>query len=329
MQHYLYLHIGAPKTGSTALQHFFCNNRKQLLDHNILYPEASLRAYGHHDIAFLVAGDYPKWATPQEKGLGELLGLINQEIESHQGHLLMSSENFYLLPAPQRLKEQFEALAIIPNYQIKIIINVRRQDEAHESWYNQTVKAQGYTHTIDESINEFQKLWDYNERLQEWEQSFGRDNIVVCPYYSVDTDKQRLFIDFLSVMGLDSSDFDLPDTPINNAINKDLLEFQRLMNRLPLSHQEKRTFHQELMELTTASQDLNLFNNSSLLTTKQRNEIMANYAESNRRLSEKHLKGADLFPSRTDLDDTFEYQETALNEEKMAYILGWILSKKD
>ena len=132
-----------------------------------------------------------------------------------------------------------------------------------------------------------------------------------------------------SVMGLSSRGFNLPDTPINNAINKDLLEFQRLVNRLPLSYKEKRSFHQELMQLTRATQGLNLFNETPMLTISKRNEIMAYYAESNRQLSNKYLNGAELFPAQAELASPPEYQDTALNEEKLAYILGWILAKKD
>ncbi|HVX35469.1 MAG TPA: hypothetical protein VHC71_04540, partial [Hyphomicrobium sp.] len=54
-----YIHIGAPKTGSTFLQRVFYDNRGELRTRGLLYPEANIRGFGHHDIAFLIAGGYP------------------------------------------------------------------------------------------------------------------------------------------------------------------------------------------------------------------------------------------------------------------------------
>ena len=101
-----YLHIGAPKTGSTALQSFLFENRQRLADHGWVYPEVSLRGFGHHDLAFLISGGYPEWAIPQERSLDELTDdLIRLAAENPK--LVMSSENFYLFPNPEKVADIF------------------------------------------------------------------------------------------------------------------------------------------------------------------------------------------------------------------------------
>ena len=42
----VYLHIGLPKTGTTALQHFLYNNDKALKEHDICFPDFGLRYPG-------------------------------------------------------------------------------------------------------------------------------------------------------------------------------------------------------------------------------------------------------------------------------------------
>lgn len=63
------VHIGAPKTGSTAIQRFLFEHRAQLPAHGVQYPDINLRGYGHHDLAFMLDGRYPEWATPQDRNL--------------------------------------------------------------------------------------------------------------------------------------------------------------------------------------------------------------------------------------------------------------------
>ena len=138
-----FVHIGAPKTGSTAIQRFLFENREALRERAMLYPDANLRGYGHHDLAFLLSGGYPAWAIPQPKPLAEIAAELRAAGADHGGSIVLSSENFYLFPAPTALRALLNSTGASIGRQIGIIVYVRRQDDAHESWYNQTVKAQG------------------------------------------------------------------------------------------------------------------------------------------------------------------------------------------
>ena len=138
-----FLHIGVPKTGSTALEKFLLHNRDALKKHGWKYPDVSIRGSGHHDLAFLIGGDYPKWATPQDRPLEDIVGELLYKV-AECDRMILSSENFYLYPRPAKT-EKILTQAGFPAENVKVIVYVRRQDEILMSWYNQAVKAQGYT----------------------------------------------------------------------------------------------------------------------------------------------------------------------------------------
>ena len=148
------IHLGAPKTGSTALQKILTEHREAFMHAGLLYPQTALRGFGHHDIAFLLDGGFPDWAKPIDCRLEDFCRDLRSEINTFEGDVLLSSENFYLFPQPQALFDFLQQLGISQRFEIVLINYIRRQDEAVLSWYNQRVKAQGYTGTLEDSIED-------------------------------------------------------------------------------------------------------------------------------------------------------------------------------
>jgi len=325
MKHCL-LHIGAPKTGSTALQKFLAMNRESLRRLGLDYPDVSLRGYGHHDLAFLVGGGYPAWATPQERTLEALARELADKV-ADSPMVALSSENFYLLPNPRGVAQLLEQAGIRVGG-VRVIVYLRRQDEAHLSWYNQAVKAQGYTGTVAENIAETEPLWNYAAQLERWATVFGRDNLVVQIYQTPDTPGGDIRRDFLRLAGLPGNGFDFPEENVNSRINTEILEFQRLVNRLPLSPQEKRGAHKELIALTAAAAGTGLFDDRALLGTKERTAILARHAGNNGAVARAYLKRERLFDDDMPQGLPLSAARTELSCEKLAYILGWLIAKR-
>lgn len=328
------VHIGAPKTGSTAIQRLLHDNRDALLERGILYPNVSLRGFGHHDFAFLLGGGYPAWATPQNRPLSELAADLRNAVASCKAEtLLISSEDFFIFPEPDKLKALLTEVGVVGP--TRIAAYLRRQDEACASWYNQAVKAQGYAGTIEDAVRDFDDLWDYERRLQPWAQTFGKAALVLRDYAAVaEGDVRR---DFLRLIGLQPDDFPLPVGRVNERINRDILEFQRLINRLPLKPQERRAFHKELITLTGAAAGLGIFGDAPLLSGRRLDAIAARYAPGNARVAREYLGVEHLFAARSPdrgqdgaLDRTQgeDGQAVALTPEKLACILAWIMARQ-
>lgn len=306
------------------LQRVLFENRDVLDRHSILYPDVSLRGYGHHDLAFLLGGGYPSWATPQPRSLEDLEAELRQRIEQHQGSVLLSSEDFYLCPNPEALFETLTGAGTLVNRTPAVIVYIRRQDDAHESWFNQTIKAQGYTHEIDASIEEFWPLWDYEKNLARWESVFGRENMIVRPYASEEFRDASLLSDFLAILGLDSREFDAPIERVNTSLNRDLLEFQRIANRLPVEPRLRRLFHRQLMQLNEQTRGSGLFDERPLLDATRRASIVSSYINGNNAVARRYLDREALFAPVAQ-DTATPVRSDGLSVEKLAAIFGWLL----
>ncbi len=321
------LHIGAPKTGSTALEKFLANNAQILSKNGWKYPTINIRGFGHHDLAYLVSSGYPDWATPQTKTLDELQQDLAEAVKDKE-KIILSSEIFYLQPNPEGVAEILSRLGC-QTHNVKIVVYVRRQDDIHISWYNQAIKAQGYTGSIKDSIKETHATWDYLHQLTQWSDVFGKENILVRPYQAEDMISDDICVDFASLVGFPVNKLDFPQEHSNTRINKDILEYQRLINGLPLSAEEKRRFHKQLMDLTQYSSELELFDDTPLLSIMEREEILNEYENSNRKVAQTFLNRDELFNNELPSIEEQSVSESGLTVEKLVCIFSWIMARKD
>ena len=316
------LHIGAPKTGSTALQEFLSNNAAALQEQGYVYPRSGLRANGHHDIAFLSGGGYPEWATPQSRGLEDLTTDLRNEIANTPHHVILSSENFYLLRQPAEVGKLLTSL--FPGGAVKVVVYLRRQDEAHLSWYNQAVKAQGFTGTIEDSIRDNDTLWNYAENLAHWTDVFGEENLIIRIYQNnelIDGDIRR---DFCRLLQVTEAPLRFQSGRSNTALNRSLLEFQRTRNALPLPMQEKRRFHKQLTALSEVSAGQGMFDESMPLCEARRRELLAHYAPGNRQLAKRFFARDVLFDESMPAAHAGDGAPAALSAEALACIEHWL-----
>jgi hypothetical protein len=290
------IHIGAPKTGSTSIQRFLFEHREALRGLGIEYPNANLRGFGHHDLAFLLAGGYPDWATPQNRPLAEIADDLRRAARNTSAKtLVLSSENFYLYPRPKQLGDLLVSVGLRPDDDLTIVCYVRRQDEAHISWYNQTVKAQGNARSFEATVALTRDLWDYGSRLAPWATEFGASRLLARDYAPFTAGSGDVRWDFSRILGLPEEAFDYPPARENERISRDILEFQRAVNRLPLTAQSKRRYHKRLIKLTAVTAGSGVFDDSPFLTERERAALLATYEESNASVARKYLGRERLF----------------------------------
>ena len=125
----LYLHIGMPKTGTTAIQVFFTQHRKRIAEHTGLYYP---RVFRHkHRQLFPIERQQKHWEH------------LRSELSRYTGYdILLSEENISLLGCTPISGENFLHLKkFFPSYDIKIILYVRRLDDYLKSRFCQEAKS--------------------------------------------------------------------------------------------------------------------------------------------------------------------------------------------
>lgn len=210
----IYLHIGMPKTGTTSLQHFLKNNQEKLLEEGYLYPKSgriptadniTVNRLNHHSLASALLRKYaPKAATPQSaiwEGSWESLKIEIEMIKPK--NVIISSEHFTITSTLEFYNPDIIAMLkkMLEQYEAKIIIYIRRQDEFFRSMYCQEIK----THCesgIREFILHFKNKANYHQILEVWKNEFGLKNVIVRPFEKEQLKNGDIVDDFLESINL-------------------------------------------------------------------------------------------------------------------------------
>jgi len=135
--------------------------------------------------------------------------------------------------------------------------------------------------------------------------------------------------DFLRLAGVPEEGFDFPGEITNGRINAEILEYQRLVNRLPLSPQQKRGAHKELIALTAQAAGTGLFDDRPLLGAKGRAAILARHAKGNATVARTYLKRKRHFDDAMPRGLPRSTGRTELSTEKLVYILGCLIAQHE
>src|SRR5690606_38518173 len=192
MKKTIYIHIGAHKTGTTAIQRFLSMNRDNLKKQGYLYPG---KHNAHHFIPHGLLNKTFLFSNPDTM----TKNVFNEIRKTKSENILISSEAFEFLKKEDILLLKRDYLNDIS---VKIIFYVRRQDDLVESQYNAMIKGHQYKHNFSHFLfdslktekNDFKN--DFYSILETWRDVFGQENIIVRVY-----EKEQLpngiFKDFL------------------------------------------------------------------------------------------------------------------------------------
>ncbi len=287
----LIIHIGAHKTGSTAIQKFLFEYAKYFEENfNFIYPiekqvNPKFGFWGHHYLTW--------YFTPKKKELDlNILNLafnsfINQISLYREKDFLISSEDFTwnnkVDEFINHLRDFFD--------EIFVLMYFRRQVDAALSLYQTGVVNEGYTMSFYEWFDNAKPLFDYYAIAERFEKAGCK--IVLRPFIRDKFDSREVILDFLkSVSQILERPIIPPESfkPGNIRVNISLPDFICLMIRYYNAQPSKDKVVPVLKEL--GHKLINLMPElptTDLIPPSHKNKIIEIYKESNKLLCEKYV----------------------------------------
>jgi hypothetical protein len=192
----LILHIGANKTGSSAIQRFLSMNILALREEGVIVPDDDLQLadtiQGHH-----VFGFQQLLKTPPEgrKRLEDALDVADAAYPKATA-ILLSAEN---LTAHRAAPSLFEN--VVHRYDTEVIIYIRRQDEyllsSWQQWY-----SKNWADFWAWTISVVGRMGDWRAYLKNWETLIPRDRITVRIFERSKLEDEDIIADFYSMLGI-------------------------------------------------------------------------------------------------------------------------------
>ncbi|MFI3157871.1 MAG: hypothetical protein QX199_17120 [Methylococcaceae bacterium] len=298
----IFVHVGTHKTGSSAIQKFLTQNRDNLIKYNYRYDFIPEEGINHSTLDFVNKG---------------------QELQlDNNFNYIFSSEDLYI---------NFECIKCFlldksNEFEIKIIIYLRRQDIMKQAVYNQIVKM---GHFAEKIYQDHHYNLDYSVFLGKMSKLFSKRNIIVRPYESSQFYGGSIYADFLNILGLKlSSDFQFDDEVVNPSLSNDGLEYCLYINKLNLAFSVRDQINKMVIQLESITKHHRMFREHNILPPVRRRKIIAAYSVSNAKIAREYLNRSNGMLFTDPLPDINEPWSSPLciNQEKAYSITKSIYS---
>lgn len=317
----VYLHIGAPKTGTSALQYFLLKNHDVLSSKGIEYPVHPVDPNG------ISSGNGEQlFRSLMEDDYTRAKNFIEEVLKSSSAKTVISSEYLYGLgEACMPILKEFLSQA-----DVKIIVYFRRQDSRIASAYNQWIKRLNLTCKISPWVAKELSHQRFSfEAIEKWSRHFGKDNMHIRVYEKQQFVGGDIFSDFLNILGLAMTEkYERPPKRINTAYRTEALEFMRLLNLLSPDVDKIQVDH--LLQSYSECMETEEHWPYSLMSPADRHKIIEYFSEANAVIARDYLGRSDgrlFFESLPDLNEPWKpYPGLSDNEVRQ---IASFMTKKD
>lgn len=315
--HDIILHIGANKTGSSAIQSLIQQNFHLLEEHGYVVPNSRLETSDHisgeHVFAiqqFFVRND--------SDGLAATVGSL---VEEHKGKtILLSGEN---MSNPG--KHKFWKAAA-EKFNIKIIFYIRRQDEylisSWQQWYSKIERDfQAWL------LLALRQHGHWKQIIGDWESIVGEENMLIRPFERDDFPDGNVCADFMQCLEIDPADERIEYPPRDvNASFSDIITPLVSGNKAIFKDSNDLDFYK--MIRNTLDVNSTLVKNNSLLSKSQREKIIEFYSAQNDYVCRKFFKDRPKLFSNIDHSKYNYLEPNEILEEQLRFIMSLIYSMK-
>lgn len=313
----LIVHVGANKTGSSAIQRFLSLNRDLLREHGVVVPDQDLaqgdQVTGFHVFAFEKLFRDPGGRRQLEAAMD---AIASSQPEAKA--IVLSAENLIANPAAPGL-----FAGLVEAFDVQVVLYVRRQDEyilsSWQQWYS---KVSGDFWAW--AIGAVGSLGDWRAYLERWEAVVPRERITVRVFERAKLDGGDAIVDFYNRLGVEAP-FDslrYPQAMVNPSFSDAVLDLVK-GNRFIFRDAHDNDFYNFVMAMTGDRYVRK--GRQSPITFEQRRGILGKYAESNNWVKQNYFgnSGEELFsmPARSDFDNA---SREATQAEQMEFLASMI-----
>lgn len=327
----LYIHIGTSKTGTTTIQTYCGINREQLKSKGVLFP---IMPYHYDRITenrnghFLYANIYENGVRNKEKEEQVLKQELDYIVDCFKEYdnVLLSEESIWWATATRRkgLWKYLQEHSQQNNYQVKIIVYLRRQDQFMMSRYNQIIKTdtgggtQRFYEYFKDMNGKYKCVMNYRQRLDYMAKFFPKENIVVKRFDRSYFYNGDLNADFLHILGVEIDDTfaELPKDE-NLGISVQSGELKRVLNRLGTM-----TFaeNQKLLQMLNECEELLPKREVSIMTTEHIEKFMKKFIDDNESIAVDYIgDGKPMFDYNYKKKPVWSYEDKNYHEEVILF----------
>jgi hypothetical protein len=221
------IHVGPPKTGTSAIQNWFTFNRGKLLENGLYYPEHGLDPNGISSgslrIICDIVTDGTKDSTPKiQISSDKILNLLASFSDSSANVLFLSSEYFF-----QHMRVIKDKIPCV-----EFLAYIRNPIEIIESNYNQGVKRNNFTHTLNS--NSF-NCFPHVNHLSKYKNETINNRLTVRYFDTNLNGSQNLISDVLQFLNLKPTlGSEKVSANVNSSYSFEALELKRWLNGFDL-----------------------------------------------------------------------------------------------
>ncbi len=274
----LFLHIGQPKTGTSAIQSYLNYNRKKLFQEcHILYPNFSsknfpigmMHNHAQYFMSFKLKNDMPGC-------INSFSNCVHFCKKHYINKLIISNEGFYWIWWPELMKE----IVTTFDLDLSIILYLRRQDK----WLESGWKQWGHKSSEYKTIQEYESKTncDYNQAIAPWLKYFDKSSFIIRPYERI-TIGNDVVKDFINLIDIPFFQGVIPPRTAhtaNDGFSRDVIEILNLCKGLVKNVNDNRLleFMERRLPMDFKKDQMESY---SFFSFEERAIIIAKYNESN------------------------------------------------
>ena len=330
----LYLHIGMEKNGTTSIQGSCVKNMDNLIREGYLYPNLNNSINGNHLSLSVYASD-----DDNDFYIKQMLNIRNskecndfrlrfrkdfdEKIKKFEGHsVILSGE--HCSSVLNREDEIIRLREFLGNYfsEVKIIVYIREQVQTLASQYSTYIICGG-TDKFKSPIDFKNELYfNYNLILKNWENVFGKENIILRIFDKKEFLNGNLIDDFFNIVGV--TFFDRMDINLNKSLNLKQAEILRQVNKV-FPNFSKVKLHSKIknkIKKELGSEFLESPEIKDLITL----EYLNKYLECNEEVRKRYFKDREyLFEKFKISKNVIKDQEDVLSSDDLKFALNKIM----